>query len=137
MSTSAPPSAGHRRQLGRQGEAFAAAYYRDRGAHILAMNVAYPCGELDLICQEDDGTVVFVEVKTRSTPDFGTAEAITARKLGRMRRAAVQWLRGTAYVPVRFDVLALTVVGRHQGLGGEEHLLFDTDWYPGVDDAAN
>lgn len=125
-----------RQILGKQGEAFAAAFYRDRGASIKEMNARTASGEIDLIAVETDGTVVFVEVKTRTEGDFEPAAAVTPRKLARMRKAASEWLRGTLYVPVRFDVLALTVVGNYTGIAGEEHLLFDTDWYPGVDNGS-
>lgn len=123
-------------RLGRRGEAFAAGYYRDRGAQILALNQRCGHDELDLIVREADGTVVFVEVKTRSSRDFGGAEAVTSAKLRRLRRAAAKWLEGRPSVAVRFDVLELTVVARDTGLAGEEHLLFDAECYQGVDDGA-
>ncbi|WPF65333.1 MULTISPECIES: YraN family protein [unclassified Corynebacterium] len=121
--------------LGQQGEAFAAAYYRERGARVLNMNVRCASGEIDLIAREPGGTVVFVEVKTRSGRDFGAAEAVDRRKLSRMRRAAAEWLRDKPWAQVRFDVLALTVVGRHRD-SRCERLVFDAQCYEGVDSGA-
>ncbi len=112
-----------RSRLGRLGESEAAVFYRRRGAEVLARNVAYSVGELDLICREPDGTIVFVEVKTRSGRGFGGAEAVTGRKLARIRRAATHWLEGRGYVSVRFDVLVLTST-RHG---------FDVEFYEGVE----
>ncbi|WP_026165831.1 YraN family protein [Corynebacterium mastitidis] len=122
-------------ELGRQGEAFAAAYYRDRGARLVGMNARCGRDEIDLIVREPTGTLVFVEVKTRSGRGCGAAEAVDARKVARMRRAAARWLRGRPYSPVRLDVLALTVVGRERR-EGREHVLFDVERYEGVDQGA-
>lgn len=102
----------YRQQLGKRGESFAARYLRQRGSEIIAANVSYRVGEIDLIAREPDGTIVFVEVKTRSTASFGIAEAVTPHKLSRMRRAAVQWLDGKPLSTVRFDVIALVAKTR-------------------------
>ena len=67
-------------------------------------------GEIDLIARKGT-TVVFCEVKTRSSDAFGTpAEAVTAAKRARIRRLATIWLsrqtdrrRGR----IRFDVAAV------------------------------
>ncbi|QRP22135.1 YraN family protein [Corynebacterium macginleyi] len=114
----------HRQELGKRGESFAAGYLRQRGSDIIAANVRYRVGELDLIGREPDGTIVFVEVKTRSTASFGIAEAVTPHKLSRMRRAAVQWLGGKPLATVRFDVIALVVKGEG----------FELEHFTGVDD---
>lgn len=115
-----------RSRLGRLGESEAAAFYRRRGAEVLDRNVAYPVGELDLICREPDGTIVFVEVKARSGRGFGGAEAVTGRKLARIRRAAARWLEDRPQVAVRFDVLVFTTL-RHG---------FDVEFYEGVEHGA-
>lgn len=115
-----------RSRLGRQGESEAAVFYRRRGAEVLDRNVAFPVGELDLICREPDGTIVFVEVKTRSGRGFGGAEAVTGPKLARIRRAAARWLEGRGYAAVRIDVLVLTST-RHG---------FDVELYEGVEHGA-
>jgi putative endonuclease len=118
----------HRRRtrLAQLGEERAAGFYRRRGAEILGRNVSYPVGELDLIAREEDGTIVFVEVKTRSGPGYGGAEAVTGRKLARLRRAAARWLEGRPAAPVRFDVVVFTAAGRG----------FDMDVYEGVEHGA-
>lgn len=115
-----------RTRLGRLGESEAADFYRHRGAEVLDRNVAYPVGELDLVCREPDGTIVFVEVKTRSGRGYGGAEAVTGRKLARLRRAAARWLEGREYLTVRFDVLVLTATSRG----------FDRELYEGVEHGA-
>ena len=42
----------HKQVLGKRGEAFAARYLRERGAEIIAANVSYRVGEIDLIARE-------------------------------------------------------------------------------------
>jgi putative endonuclease len=96
--------------LGKRGERFAADFYRSRGADVIAANVNYAVGEIDLIVRENN-VFVFVEVKTRTSANYGIAEAVTPRKLIRMRKAAVQWLDGKPLSEVRFDVIALLVKG--------------------------
>lgn len=96
----------HRQNLGSAGEDQAVQFYISRGGRLLGRNVRYPCGEIDLIV-EIDGQVVFVEVKTRSSADFGGAESITPAKFMRMRRAAAQWLAGGPLRSVRFDALVI------------------------------
>lgn len=114
------------RSLAQRGEDAAAEFYRARGATIIARNVNYPFGELDLIVQEPNRTIVFVEVKTRSGLGYGNSESVTATKLAKMRRAAACWLHDRPYSPVRFDVLALNVIGDG----------FSVEYFPGVEDGA-
>ncbi len=66
-------------------------------------------GEIDLILRERDGTVVFVEVRSRAGLAFGGALAsVTARKQQRLVLAARHYLAGLARLPpCRFDVVAI------------------------------
>lgn len=116
----------HKQVLGKRGEAFAARYLREHGAEIIAANVSYRVGEIDLIARESDGTIVFVEVKTRANSSYGVAEAVTPQKLARLRKAAAQWLDGKPLSEVRFDVIAL--VARGQG--------FALEHFKGVEDGS-
>lgn len=78
-------------ELGRRGERLAADYLIERGITILERNWRCSQGELDLVAL-DRGTLVFVEVKTRSGVRYGHPfEAITAQKLARLRRLAGAW----------------------------------------------
>jgi putative endonuclease len=66
-------------------------------------------GEIDLILRERDGTVVFVEVRSRADATFGGALAsVTARKQQRLVLAAHHYLAGLVRLPpCRFDVVAI------------------------------
>jgi putative endonuclease len=66
-------------------------------------------GEVDLILQDRDGTLVFVEVRARADASHGGAAAsVTARKQQRLIYAAQHYLlRHASPPPCRFDVVAL------------------------------
>jgi putative endonuclease len=68
-------------------------------------------GEIDLILQDRDGTVVFVEVRSRggAARGFGGAAAtVGATKQRRIVFAASHWLmRRPQMPPCRFDVVAI------------------------------
>ena len=108
-----------RQRLGRWGEDRAAAWYVERGWEVLDRNWRGAGGEIDLVLRRD-GTIVFCEVKTRSSTRYGTAaEAVDQRKQQRIRRLAVQWLRGAheGAGELRFDV-ACVQNGRVEVLEG-------------------
>ena len=99
-----------RRALGDAGEDAACDELRRRGYEILARQFRTPRGEIDIVAR-DAGTLVFVEVKARSGPQFGGgAAAVTWRKQRRIARVAMEFLvrYGTADVPCRFDVVVVT-----------------------------
>ncbi len=104
--------------LGRRGEVAAAAYLESLGMRVLERNWRCRYGELDLVA-EHEGCLVVVEVKTRSGTGYGTGfEAITWRKLARLRRLTGLWLQahpGTGAGQVRLDVVVV-MVGRDDAL---------------------
>ena len=96
-----------RRSLGARGEARAASYLEGRGYRILARNARSGGVEIDIVAQRR-GTLVFVEVKTRSSRYQGApALAVDSRKCARLVRGASAWLReqGWRGRGVRFDVI--------------------------------
>ena len=98
------------KSLGERGEDAAARYLKRKGYRILARHVDIPVGELDIIAVERR-TIVFIEVKTRTSTDAGHAsEAIDARKERRMTQAALSYLKsnGLLNYSARFDVVAIT-----------------------------
>ena len=94
-------------ETGRKGEAVAARYYQQRGCLLLAHDYRTRMGELDVVVQEPDGTIVICEVKTRAEGSLTTpAEAVNRAKQRRLIRAAEAYLQrtGLSEAPVRFDV---------------------------------
>lgn len=99
-----------RRLLGRDGEDRAARYLRSLDFRILERNYSTRQGEIDLIALDRD-TIVFVEVKTRTSDAFGAPEqAVDLRKQSRMVKAALVYLKQKKLhqVACRFDVVAIT-----------------------------
>jgi putative endonuclease len=97
---------------GDAGEDEALAYLQARGLRLLQRNYRTPGrggGEIDLIMQSADGTVVFVEVRKRSRTDHGGAAAsIGHAKQRRIIFAAHHYLlRWRQLPPARFDVVTI------------------------------
>lgn len=95
--------------VGRAGEDAAVQYLAGAGYRIVARNVRYRMGEIDIVA-EDAGCLVFVEVKTRTGHGFGTAaEAVTARKRQKLVQLASVYLaqHGGVDRRCRFDVVAV------------------------------
>ena len=99
------------RARGAAGEALVARWYEHRGCRVLDRNWRSPSGELDLVVADQD-TVVFCEVKTRTSGRFGSGlEAVGPAKRRRLRRLAAAWLAAHRAVvrasDVRFDVASV------------------------------
>jgi putative endonuclease len=100
-----------RRALGQRGEDLVARWYETGGYEILDRNWRRREGELDLILGRGR-TVVFCEVKTRTSNRFGApVEAITRVKQQRIRTLAARWLaeRRLGGRDLRFDVASVMV----------------------------
>lgn len=100
------------RVRGQRAEDAALGHLQAAGLMLVQRNYRTPGrggGEIDLIMRESDGTLVFVEVRSRSRPDFGGAGAsISAAKRQRIIFAARHYLlRCRAMPPCRFDVVLI------------------------------
>ncbi|MGE5808769.1 MAG: YraN family protein [Nitrospirota bacterium] len=99
-----------RKNLGQEGEDRAARYLAKQGYRILERNYRTRVGEIDLIVLHQ-GTVVFVEVKTRTSDAYSAPElAVTPQKQRRMIKAALGYIKHRKFhqVPCRFDVVAIS-----------------------------
>jgi putative endonuclease len=93
--------------LGERGEKFAARYLRRHGYKILVKRFKSRAGEIDIVCRHKDW-LVFVEVKTRKSMEFGSpSEAVDREKQRHMSRAALDYLRllHNPRVHFRFDIV--------------------------------
>ncbi len=98
---------------GRRGEDLAHRYLTRHGLTIVARNFRQRAGrgELDLVAR-DRGTLVFVEVKTRASADFGSpGRAVGTDKERDLRRAAGEYLRRSGIAPdqARFDLINIVL----------------------------
>ena len=85
-------------------------FLKRKGYHIVGRQIDLGMGELDIVAV-DGRTVVFVEVKTRSSDAAGTpADAVDEVRQRRMTRAALAYLKshGLLNHAARFDVVAIT-----------------------------
>jgi len=98
-----------RQTLGRRGEDEAAFYLKKQGYVLLQRNYRCPLGEIDIIAKEGK-TLVFIEVRARSSDRFGMPqESVNRNKILKIYKVAQYYLKAVQKEeePVRFDVLAL------------------------------
>lgn len=94
--------------LGKKAENLAYNFLSKQGLILLERNFRLRLGEIDLIMRDGE-TIVFVEVKYRSSRAFGgPLEAVTFRKQQKIKLAAQTYLQRFASPPlVRFDVVGI------------------------------
>ena len=104
----------YKQKLGTQGEDMALSYLEEIGYIFSAKNYRFGHKEIDLI-MKDGETIVFVEVKARSSNRFGKPEeAVTHKKRGNLLTAAQAYLAENLLEdhPARFDVIAIDMESR-------------------------
>lgn len=112
------PVTRHRQALGRLGEDEAVAYLKKQGYRLLQRNYRCRLGEIDIIVMDGE-TLVFVEVRSRSSGRFGLPqESIHWHKQSKVRKVAQYYLKAVQKeeVAVRFDVLALLFERENQSV---------------------
>ena len=95
------------RARGEAYERLAALFLQEQGCRILAANYRRPTGEIDLVAEEPDGTLAFIEVKYRSSTAYGyPSQAVDRKKQQRILRTAALYLQEKRLFdrPVRFDI---------------------------------
>ncbi len=105
--TASVPNASH--TLGAVGEGLAFHYLTRHGYKVLLRNYESPMGEIDMIAKQN-GDLVFVEVKTRSSDAYGVpAEAVTYLKQRQIVKSALYYLKryGVQGRCCRFDVVSV------------------------------
>jgi putative endonuclease len=95
------------RSQGFQFEERAVAYLKSKGWQILAQNYSSRFGEIDIICLDPLGAVVFVEVKARASLSHGSAaEMVTASKQAKLIKTAQDFASLMGFEgDQRFDVI--------------------------------
>lgn len=101
---------------GHQGEDLACKYLQKQGYKILARNYRIRGGEIDIVAQEGE-YLVFVEVKTRFSHDYGLpAEAMTPWKVKYLLKTARFYLQKVDYGdgPYRLDFIGIDFANNSQ-----------------------
>jgi putative endonuclease len=107
-----------RRETGILGEKLAREFLRKRGYRILEANYRCPEGEIDIIARHRD-YLVFIEVRTKKSLDFGSPEeSITSAKRERLRTVAAHYQQTHDNLPSlwRIDVVAIELDQRGKPL---------------------
>lgn len=99
-------------QLGRQGEAAAAAFLIQNGHQILEQNYRYLKAEVDVIALKKN-CLIAVEIKTRSSDFFGAPESFLKPKQQQRIVTAIDYFvkQNNLNVEVRFDVISVLKKG--------------------------
>jgi putative endonuclease len=101
----------HRQALGAFGETYAAYFLQRQGYRIIARNVRYRVGEIDIVAYHG-ADLVFIEVKTRQSTDFGLPEdALTPTRLSHLDAAIDAYLDTLEGSPptYRVEVVAIEI----------------------------
>jgi putative endonuclease len=99
-------------RTGKQGEDIAVTYLKKRGYHIIERNYTCLFGEIDIVAKDGD-TLVFVEVKSRKSENFGDPQvAVGLEKQKKMSRISLKYLEEKTLYPcnARFDVVAIKML---------------------------
>jgi putative endonuclease len=117
-----------KKELGKKGEEAALRFLKKKGYRIIEKNYVCKMGEMDIIAREKD-TLAFIEVKTRTSAEFGPPQlAVNLSKQRQLSKVALNYLleKRLEDVKARFDVVAIL-------LGEKEEIelikdAFDLQW---------
>ena len=107
-------------ELGKKGEQLAVNYLLENGYEIVERNYRFQKAEVDIIAKKEN-TLAIVEVKTRSTADFGNPQDfVKPKQIQRLVKAVDEYVTENGLdVEVRFDIIAIVKEGKHFNV---EHL---------------
>ncbi|TYA73985.1 YraN family protein [Seonamhaeicola marinus] len=95
-------------ELGKKGEQLAVDFLIKNNYDIIERNYRFNKAEVDIIAQKED-TLAIVEVKTRSTTDFGNPQDfVKPKQIKNLVKAVDEYVNVNALdVEVRFDIIAI------------------------------
>lgn len=99
----------NKKSLGNAGEDRAAEFLISKGYRILSRNYRTRYGEIDIIA-EITGTLIFVEVKLRTSSAYGRGiEAVTRQKAAKIQQIAIDYISKNYEIEpaCRFDVIEI------------------------------
>jgi len=116
------PEKDNRHQLGKESEQLAVDYLQKEGYKILQRNYRIRGGEIDIVAK-DNNTLVFIEVKSRTTTRYGHAiQSLTRQQQMRISKSALSYMHQHQLndQSARFDVVAIQ---KNQYMGTEIRLI--------------
>ncbi len=107
-------------ELGKKGEQLAVDFLLKNGYNILERNYRFDKAEVDIIARQND-TLAVIEVKTRSSTDFGNPQDfVKPKQIQRLVKAVDEYVNVNSLdVEVRFDIIAIIREGKSFNI---EHL---------------
>ena len=107
-------------ELGKHGEELAVEFLQQNGYEIIETNWTFQKAEIDIIAQKEN-TLAIVEVKTRSSIDFGLPQDfVKPKKIQLLVKAVNEYvIANDLEVDVRFDIIAIHKEGKEYNL---EHI---------------
>ncbi len=107
-------------ELGKKGEQLAVDFLLKNGYNILERNYRFDKAEVDIIARQND-TLAVIEVKTRSSTDFGNPQDfVKPKQIQRLVKAVDEYVNENSLdVEVRFDIIAIVREGKSFNI---EHL---------------
>ncbi len=95
-------------ELGKKGEQLAVDFLLKKGYDIMERNYRFDKAEVDIIARQKD-TLAIIEVKTRSTADFGNPQDfVKPKQIQRLVKAVDEYVNvNDLDVEVRFDIIAI------------------------------
>ena len=111
---------GKHNELGKKGEQLAVDFLLKNGYDIVERNYRFDKAEVDIIARKED-ILAIVEVKTRSTTDFGNPEDfVKPKQIKNLVKAVDEYVNeNNLDVEVRFDIIAIVKTGKNYQI---EHL---------------
>jgi putative endonuclease len=106
-----------KRRLGDLGEELAVRYLKKHHYKILTQHYQKKIGEIDIVAQNKDKTIIFIEVKTRTNQDFGSPqEAVNPLKQHKLIKTAQYYIleNHKQDIPWRIDVIAVDLDSKKQ-----------------------
>ncbi len=117
------------RSAGKKGEDLACKFLKKDRYKILEKNFRCRQGEIDIIAEDKKGVLCFVEVKSRSTENFGLPiEAVTHFKQKRLLATAFIYLESKKIKSkdMRFDIVSVDLVNEETKISKN---AFDVNYY--------
>ena len=98
----------HHNELGKKGEQLAVNFLQQQNYDIIERNYRFEKAEVDIIAQKND-ILAIVEVKTRSTADFGNPrDFVKPKQIKNLVKAVDEYVTANDLdVDVRFDIIAI------------------------------
>lgn len=98
----------HHNELGKKGEQLAVNFLLEKGYAVVERNYRFDKAEVDIIAKKED-TLAVIEVKTRSSADFGNPQDfVKPKQIKRLVKAVDEYVTvNNLDVEVRFDIIAI------------------------------